>query len=269
MKSIASIPAILAASVLTASAEVATDTVWGYRANDPSMVHSSKWAEHWEACGGVRQSPIDIKTVAKSPACQPSPISFSGSCSQYNLTEPHEPLEVDIIGGDCVATVNDAAYNMAQFHLHAPSEHTVDGKAHDAEIHFVHMRNNSSALMVVGIFLDIAPTSDVWLGPLLDALENVNSTEHQNEAITVELESYSELIQKASKTGGIYNYPGSLTTPGCDETADWWVVMNPIQISSADFDRLHKDLLVYHITDDGNNARPVQPLNGRTVTRYD
>ncbi|GMF46553.1 unnamed protein product [Phytophthora fragariaefolia] len=181
---------------------------------------------------------------------------------------------------------------MAQFHLHAPSEHTVDGEAHDGEIHFVHKSSDGSALMVVGIFLDIAPKSDEWLGPVLDALETVNSTDHTaNEAIVVQLyvdglrvsirhaltlvpdhslnrKSYSNLIKKASKDCGIYNYPGSLTTPGCDETADWWVVQTPIQISSTDFGRLHQDLVEYHITDDGNNARPVQPLNGRTVTRY-
>ncbi|KAG6623239.1 putative carbonic anhydrase [Phytophthora cinnamomi] len=196
--------------------------------------------------------PIDIKTVVKACKGKKNPLSFSGQCSQYNLTEPHEPLEVDVIG---------AIYKMAQFHLHAPSGHTVDGKAHDGEMHFVHKSSDGSALLVVGIFLDISPKSDVWLGPVLDALENVNSTAHtKNEAITVQL--------KASKIGGIYNYAGSLTTPGCDETADWWVVQTPIQISSADFTRLHKDLLEYHITDDGNNARPVQPLNGRIVTRY-
>ena len=75
-------------------------------------------------------------------------------------------------------------------------------------------------------------------------------------------------MRKASKIGGIYNYPGSLTTPGCDGTVDWWVVQNPIMISSTDFGRLHKDLLEYQITDEGENARPVQPLNGRVVVRY-
>ena len=33
-------------------------------------------------------------------------------------------------------------------------------------------------------------------------------------------------------------------------------------------DRIHLDLLEYHITDNGNNARPPQPLNGRVVSRY-
>ncbi|KAG1701994.1 hypothetical protein DVH05_010484 [Phytophthora capsici] len=267
MKFFAAVAAAVAACQLTVSADVSTGPVWGYRENDASMVAASKWSEHWKACGGVRQSPIDIVTTAKVGKGKKSPLSFSGKCSQYNLTEPHEPLEVDVVGGNCAIDVNNAAYNMAQFHLHAPSEHTLNGKALDGEIHFVHKSSDGKALLVVGIFLEIGAKSDPWLGPVLDALENVNSTDH-SEAIVVQLKSYSALIKQASKNCGIYNYPGSLTTPGCDETADWWVVQDAIKISSIDFGRLHQDLVEYHITDNGNNARPVQPLNGRTVTRF-
>ncbi|ETK97339.1 hypothetical protein F441_00103 [Phytophthora nicotianae CJ01A1] len=157
---------------------------------------------------------------------------------------------------------------MAQFHLHAPSEHTLNGKALDGEIHFVHKSADGKALLVIGLFLQVGPKSDPWLGPVLDALEHVNSTDERSAAVVVQLKSYSNLIRQASKHCGVYNYPGSLTTPGCDETADWWVVQDPIKISSIDFGRLHQDLVEYHITDNGNNARPVQPLNGRKVTRY-
>ena len=86
--------------------------------------------------------------------------------------------------------------------------------------------------------------------------------------LLIHRESYSAMVMKASSRGVIYNYPGSLTTPSCNETVDWWVVQNPISISRIDFDRIHLDLLEYHITDNGNNARPPQPLNGRVVSRY-
>ena len=76
------------------------------------------------------------------------------------------------------------------------------------------------------------------------------------------------MIRRAAKRGGVYNYAGSLTIPGCEENADWWVVESPIKISSIDFGRLHQDLVEYSITEDGDNSRPVQPLNGRIVTRY-
>ncbi|POM63410.1 Hypothetical protein PHPALM_21197 [Phytophthora palmivora] len=61
-------------------------------------------------------------------------------------------------------------------------------------------------------------------------------------------------------------YAGSLTTPACSEIVDWWVVKKPVDVSTADLERLQSQLRELHITDDGKNARPVQPLNGRVVT---
>jgi len=78
--------------------------------------------------------------------------------------------------GNCAASVNSVTYNKAQFHLHAPSEHTLNGKALDGEIHFVHTNSDAS----------VGDKSDGWLGPVLDALENVNSTEH-SEPVVVNL----------------------------------------------------------------------------------
>ncbi|CAH0484611.1 unnamed protein product [Peronospora farinosa] len=266
MTFIASISAVIAAFTLTVSGDGTQSQPWGYRI-DPSMVHYSNWANTWSACGNDRQSPINIVSTSKPCDGENFSLTFSGQCTQYNLAEPHEPLEADIVGGDCTASANNATYKMKQLHMHAPSEHTLDDQQLDGEIHFVHTDSDSSALLVVGIFLKIDLTSDEWLSPLLDALEKVNSSMHSN-AVLVNLESYSALVMKASSRGVIYNYPGSLTTPSCGETVDWWVVQNPISISRTDFDRLHQDLLEYPITDNGNNARPPQPLNGRIVQRY-
>uniref|UniRef100_A0AAV1TN81 carbonic anhydrase n=1 Tax=Peronospora matthiolae TaxID=2874970 RepID=A0AAV1TN81_9STRA len=267
MKLIASISAALAVCALTVSAKAPTSPVWGYRARDKSMVHTSNWNTNWAACGGARQSPINIVTSAKSGKGKKLPLKFSGRCGRFNLTEPHEPLEVDVAGGNCTVSLNNKNFKLAQFHLHAPAEHTLNRKQLDDEIHFVHVSGRGKALLVVGIFIKIGPKTDSWLGHVLDALELVNSTA-RSEAIVVNLKSYSTMVRKAASVGGIYNYTGSLTTPGCEENADWWVVQNPIKISSIDFGRLHQDLVEYHVTDDGDNARPVQPLNGRVVTHY-
>ena len=41
--------------------------------------------------------------------------------------------------------------------MHAPSEHTIDGKNYDLEIHLVHKAfTTSTVLTVVGIFFDMA-----------------------------------------------------------------------------------------------------------------
>lgn len=41
-----------------------------------------------------------------------------------------------------------------QFHFHAPSEHTFDGKFYDLELHIVHQEYNTGKLGVLAIFFD-------------------------------------------------------------------------------------------------------------------
>ena len=103
MKLIAPISAAIAVCALTVSAKAPTSHIWGYRARDKSMVHTSNWNTNWAACGGAHQSPINIVTTAKSGKGKKLPLKFSGRCGQFNLTEPHEPLEVDVAGGATVA----------------------------------------------------------------------------------------------------------------------------------------------------------------------
>lgn len=70
------------------------------------------------------------------------------------------------------------------------------------------------------------------------------------------------------KLGRVFNYPGSLTTPTCDEVVDWWVVESPLTISTIDLVRLYTYLEKIEITEFGRNARPTQPLNGRKFAIY-
>jgi len=48
------------------------------------------------------------------------------------------------------------AYTPLQFHLHAPSEHTFNGKHYDLELHIVHKNADASTLSVIGVFFDRA-----------------------------------------------------------------------------------------------------------------
>ncbi|KAF4143180.1 Eukaryotic-type carbonic anhydrase [Phytophthora infestans] len=152
----------------------------------------------------------------------------------YKTNDPTKPDR----RRSCAASASGASYSMAQFHIHAPSEHTLDGKPLDGEVHFVHSNADGSALMVVGVFLQVANagTTDPWMGSVLDGMEAVTPAA----ATTMNLGSYANVVNtNAART---YNYPGSLTTPGCDEIVDWWVVQQPMSISAADFTRLQTQL---------------------------
>ncbi|GMF89650.1 unnamed protein product [Phytophthora fragariaefolia] len=144
-----------------------------------------------------------------------------------------------------------------------PSEHTLNGEHLAGEVHFVHSNANSSALLVTGVFFQsVAGESDPWVVSVLAALDNVSA----NATASASLASYADLVNKAADAQGVFNYAGSLTTPACSEIVDWWVVKKPVDVSTTDLQRLQSQLRELHITDDGKNARPVQPLNGRIVT---
>jgi carbonic anhydrase len=61
-----------------------------------------------------------------------------------------------------------------------------------------------------------------------------------------------------------YKYSGSLTTPGCNEEVQWTIVPKPVQVSVKNYRKF------YGVRDEdghviGDNYRPVQPLNARTI----
>lgn len=49
---------------------------------------------------------------------------------------------------------NTSEFVAAQFHFHAPSEHTVNGKHMDLEMHIVHTYEDGSLGGVIGVFFD-------------------------------------------------------------------------------------------------------------------
>jgi carbonic anhydrase len=89
-------------------------------------------------------------------------------------------LVFSFAAGSCAVSAHNASYNLLQFHLHAPSEHTLNGEHLDGEVHFVHSNTDGSALLVVGVFFKAVDggETDAWAASLLDALDTVsmNST---------------------------------------------------------------------------------------------
>ncbi|KAG7381543.1 hypothetical protein PHYPSEUDO_005926 [Phytophthora pseudosyringae] len=252
-------------SAIAAQTALAEDPEFSYK-NDSDALSSPEWAQGYDKCGGAKQSPIDI---AESKLCSvrvPPPGSFAGSCPDYNMTENSESYKAAVSGGNCTVTAKGETYNYAQFHVHTPSEHTIDGQAFDGEIHFVHKKADGSAALVVGLFLEKTDEADTE--PAVDIIVNAMDNVTMDKSIPITLGSYSELLVAYVDKGHVFNYAGSLTTPPCIEIVDWWVIRTPARISSTQFDRIEANLAELEVTDNGKNARPVQPLNGRTVTTY-
>ncbi|MFM7141077.1 MAG: carbonic anhydrase family protein [Alphaproteobacteria bacterium] len=141
--------------------------------------------------------------------------------------------------------------------MHTTSEHTVQGKRYPMELHAVFKDAVSGNLAVIGQLFDVdrRGTENEFLADLLQAGLPEKTTDTVVNAATINL---GELID-AKQLATYWSYPGSLTTPPCSPIVSWFVLRKPVRASQAQIQEFI-DVM-------GNNYRPVQALNGRSVER--
>ncbi|RLN97022.1 hypothetical protein BBJ28_00020446 [Nothophytophthora sp. Chile5] len=261
----------------TCVAEGGDGPAWGYHPEGEEHggeLSPVDWASGYASCGGSSQSPIDLSTydADASDDCDVKdsavPLSFSGDCVSFSLEPSHGGLKWGATSSDsCKVHKGETTYSLLQFHMHVMSEHTVDGYQYDAEAHFVHQEDGGDNLLVIGVFLEEQELDDqqkkpnAWMNSVWHSLNHMNETVHVHHP-------YAALLLKRIAHGDVFNYAGSLTTPPCSEIVDWWVVGTPLKVQAGALDPLNAILEQMEATDDGENARATQSLNGRTVVTY-
>jgi len=217
---------------------------WAYTGDD-GPADWGRLSPEFSACSnGTSQSPIDLTgaTVAALPALgivmNPVPLALdnNGHTVMQNVP-PGSVLEV-----------SGKHYDLIQFHMHHPSEHTVNGKAFPLEIHFVH-RGEDGKLAVLGVFVQEGEASGA-LAPFFDHLPA-----HAGERSAAAASLSPAGILPADRT--YFQYPGSLTTPPCSEGVAWYVLKTPVSASSA---QIAAFSAIFPL-----DARPVQPLGKRSL----
>jgi len=208
--------------------------------------------EHWgeidptyATCGtGTKQSPINITAPNEKDLAN---IVFHYQPSEVNILNNGHTVQVNYDAGSYIEW-DSVRYDVAQFHYHAPSEHTIDGKSFAAEIHIVH-KNADGQLAVVGILLKEGAENKAF-APFINNLP-VEKTDAKDAGAKI---NAADFLPTAQTT---YRYSGSLTTPPCSEGVSWLVMTTPVELSSAQLNKL--DALFE------NNNRPVQKLNDRPL----
>ncbi|KAK4412916.1 Alpha carbonic anhydrase 4 [Sesamum alatum] len=119
------------------------------------------------------------------------------------------------------------------------------------ELHIVHV-NSRGDIAVVGILYELGP-ADPFLAQFLPFL--ASATEEGFPLGNVDPSSIKIPYRE------YYRYNGSLTTPPCSENVTW-TIFKRVKTVSIEQVRALRDSI-----DDGDtgNARPIQPLNGRTI----
>ena len=139
-----------------------------------------------------------------------------------------------------------------QFHFHAHSESTLNGRSLPIEFHFVY-EDDKGDLTVIAVFAESGAANPAF-NELIDLLPQL-----QGEGDRFELDGLNpeELMPANPGSAPRWSYSGSLTTPSCTEGVSWQVLNQPVQLSQGQIDRFTG--LYDH------NDRPVQPLNDRRL----
>lgn len=214
---------------------------WTYEGEE-GPTHWSELDPGYAACNGKQQSPVDLTGANQKDIAN---VVFHYQASKVNIINNGHTIQVNYDTGSYIE-VDGARYDLLQFHFHAPSEHSINGKLADAEVHLVHKDANGK-LAVVGILINKGPANSA-IQSFWDALPTQAGTLDKR-TVDVKASDFLPAIQTT------YRYDGSLTTPPCTEGVKWIVMTAPITFSE-------EQLTSYTKIFEGSN-RPVQAINGR------
>lgn len=216
---------------------------WGYE----EPIGPERWAslsEAYAACGGEQQSPVNIVGHETGDA---GPLSFTYEGNASAVRNDGKAVHVDYAPGNTLGS-GGRTFELASLHLHAPSEHRVEGAEFAAELHLVHT-DAAGDFAVVGQLFELGEAS-----PIVQAI--LDAAPPEGEAISGGIAlSAADCVPDGA---AYYAYDGSKTTPPCDEGVAWHVMRDLLTISREQVDGLLA-------LGGGPTNRPVQPIGNRAI----
>lgn len=207
---------------------------------------------------GFEQSPINIVSSKNEAGKHAITLFFQDEVNK--IENLGHTVQLDFAEGSTI-TQDDTTFHFKQCHFHTPSEHLIDGLTFPMEMHIVNLlpssdKNATPQYLVIGVLFKEG-TENRFINDFLNAIPK---EEHQATNVkpgTVKLADLFGTIPKEIR-GNYYNYRGSLTTPPYTESVRWYITKHIFEASAEQIEAINKI--------EGNNARHVQALYGRTVT---
>lgn len=198
---------------------------------------------------GGSQSPVDIRPDEAVGADLP-PLTVEPHPQTLHMKNNGHTVEA-ICPGAATLGFGNHAYELRQFHFHAPSEHTINGEHAELELHFVHA-DGEGHLAVIGVLIFEGEAEHPEIAELLAN----DSISHAGDEI-FERSKVIDIAELLPDSMSYFTYDGSLTTPPATEGVRWFVLKDPLHLTREQITKIDR---VYY-----SNNRPTQPLNARFV----
>lgn len=235
-----------AAFLLAASpAFASSDVHWSY-SGPGGPEHWGDLKPDFATCStGKMQSPIDL---AQANTAGQFPVRADYKPAPLTILNNGHTVQVNFPAGSSMTSAGREFY-LVQVHFHTPSEEAINGKRFPMVAHFVH-KDANGALGVLGVLFEEGAANSE-LAKIIAAAPKHEKAAAPVAGVTI---NPADLVPS---TLNVYRFQGSLTTPPCSEGVNWHVAQSTVTASA--------DQLRAMATIMGNNARPLQALNGRLV----
>ncbi|XP_005404102.1 PREDICTED: carbonic anhydrase 6 [Chinchilla lanigera] len=267
-------------SLLLLGVQTQVRSEWTYSEGDLDEEH---WPLEYPACGGRRQSPINLQRqkVRFNPALTALHLTGYGDdqAGQFSMTNNGHTVQISLPSSMRLAAPDGAEYAAVQMHYHwggasaelSGSEHTVDGMRRVIEIHVVHYnvkyesydvaKDAPDGLAVLAAFVEVEDYAEnTYYSSFISHLANIK---HPGQSTV--LSDLTVLDMLPEDLVHYYSYWGSLTTPPCTENVRWFVLEDSVKLSRAQVWKIENSLLTHHNRTLHNGYRKAQPLHGRVV----
>ena len=197
---------------------------WGY-SGEVGPEHWAEFESDFGACSsGRNQSPIDLRNFIEAEL---PPIEFDYKPGGHDGRQqrPRHPGQLQPWQQH---HHRFHGFALKQFHFHAPSENTINGKSFPLEAHFVHADAKGN-LAVVALMFEAGASNKV----LEQVWPRVSESEDDEQPLAPQVAA-ADLLQA---NRDYYRYSGSLTTPPCSEGVLWLVLKHPAQATREQLER--------------------------------
>lgn len=219
---------------------------WGYVAEQAPRY----WAQldtRYQTCGlGKNQSPINLTSQQAVHTRGLPALDIAYREVPLRLIHSNHGLRGNYPLGSYIQ-LGKQRYELTHYTFHTPSEHHIEGFAYPMEIQLMH-RNGDGHQVVMSVIVQEGENNE-QLATILNNLPN------EKDKLQVFEKIGFNPVKFLPSDKRFYRYIGSMTQPPCDEGVIWLVFSKPIQASISQLVKMNELM--------GDNARPLQGLNGR------
>nr|XP_020473710.1 carbonic anhydrase 6 isoform X2 [Monopterus albus] len=240
------------------------------------------WATEYPACGGKKQSPINIqrRNVKHNPdMLQLELTGYDAQKGDFTMSNNGHSVQINLPPTMKITKGLPDTYTAVQMHLHwggweveeSGAEHTIDGIRYMAELHVVHYNSDKyenfkeasdkpDGLAVLAFFYDDGHFENTYYS---DFISNLDKIKYADQSMNISFIDVRSMLPE--NLNHFFRYEGSLTTPPCYESILWTVFDTPITLSQNQIRKLESTLMDTDNKTLRNDYRIAQPLNSRVV----